>query len=329
MKLKIIILLICVMMLAACGDSPGLKSLKQKMPAGYDADVMRIISSDTSKDITPWLKENAQKYDAVYMFPLVLRLIKEKAPLEETIFWLTAAKFRAAMYMSVCKYQQSDEGALFSAFSVETSEAVGEAFQNTPELAKYQADKAAQDKLLARLKEWVSKNFPSVPDNFCKKGYAFPEDQRQAEFEKFKAKIFSGKSGGQDNSSDGGVSGIYSEINVLLEDLSNSQLRFFYANNKYAKDFSFLDIVAQDSAGNAVSGSVYMHDNNIRFRIFDNPNGWVLSAESIIPKYRSILMANAKTSQWCCYAIDAGTCKLYNIPDLQDCTALGLIKSKK
>lgn len=123
---KIVCLLLAAAALAAChpresGDLARLKKLAAKEYApkpqkhtqgnitSYDMtnpdrqQAMYLALNSSAPDITPYLRENANRLDPEYLFWLLARLSKEKAPLQEVLYWSYLAPLRAEQDAVLCQ----------------------------------------------------------------------------------------------------------------------------------------------------------------------------------------------------------------------------------
>lgn len=339
MKKMMMVLLSAALFLSACAakESEGLKNLRHELDSGKDNATIELILQDTSKDITPWLKNNIHNYNPAIMFVFVQRLINENAPLTEANFWYTAARYRAGAYLTICKYSSSGAEALFSSLSFGTRERLAYTFKDTPQWGDFIANadffSHANTK---RLKEWDMKN--EVPANFCVEGDKFTDAERKqqlADFRKKYFKDFDEKSQPARNMNSAGaadkpaplskaepaeVKPDPKEILYILSAISKSQERAKMVQGGYVKEFGMLDIEFNDDNNKSATGqkSVVRGFNII---LSDNPNGWVVSAERSVPGQRVLIIVNTQKGL-CCHNYDPGQCEILEIKET--CVQVGL-----
>ncbi|MDR1124219.1 MAG: hypothetical protein LBL61_06535 [Elusimicrobiota bacterium] len=126
---------------------------------------------------------------------------------------------------------------------------------------------------------------------------------------------------------------LYNEALNLLQTYAFSQARFFMIHDKYARNFGELDVAPVNYNGYRIRGDADNGNTTIMYgfkiRLSDNPNGWVIGAESLTEGKRSVIVKNAKNSQlMCCHNIDAGACPDLNF-ELKDCSEFGLFKKAR
>jgi len=160
------------------------------LDANMDKAVRLIISSPES-DVTPWLQKNVGKYCPKYIFAFAARLAREKAPVDEFLFWRLAALYRARMDASLCR----DKSVLqyVGVLRMDFLDSAEKLYSGTSLLEEYHKHMGISPEGYAkRLKEWDAANPSGVsPDWICKSGQAlesaksYPKSQwakRRAEF---------------------------------------------------------------------------------------------------------------------------------------------------
>jgi hypothetical protein len=240
------------------------------------------------------------------------------------------------MYLSLCKYEKSGEGALLGALYAISAETIYNTYKGTAYFDEFNKNTASNsDKIVKRVLDWGNKNFPKMPDNLCENGNKYPPEEQERQFEKFKkdAKDAFKSTNKQNTSKTNNPAKIkthYANILGLLNRYANAQDRFrlISKNGNYATDFSMLDVDVLDGSGKRVSGSAYEIDG-FKISLKDNPDGWALSALQEHSGYRSLLIKNVQTGAFCCNNIDDGVCETIGLGEAS-CEKFGLkIKLRK
>jgi hypothetical protein len=245
------------------------------------------------------------------------------------------------MYLSICKYEASGAGALFSSLSVMSMEMMRAAYENTPQWAEFLENIDANSlAALKRLREWDIKN--EIPDNFCEDRDKYLGTERKEQLEKFRKESFERLDENQTSARNGaqlqvktesaeaktGDNPDYLALLSIFNSLSSSQERYRLVSisNEYTNDFAMLDIDIKDENNKPAKGRSYFN-YGFKIGLSDNHNGWIISAERLTPGQRVIIIKNAKDGKLCCHNFDANQCELVEKRigfNLESCANFGL-----
>lgn len=69
----------------------------------HEEEIINLIVKSRQRDITPWLQQHAAQYCPKYLYFLAYRMAIQKAPIQDTLFWVFLAQMRAAADAALCK----------------------------------------------------------------------------------------------------------------------------------------------------------------------------------------------------------------------------------